>query len=200
MWLRLTTICSGCEGEGFEFVGAVGLSGEVCFCFSGVGFFACGKVGVFGVIEHQVFHAEHFGLLSGIECGAVVLVVGAELFAVAIEAEGFAEEPVAVAHIGFISLVERFVAQAHHALPVGHEQPESILHGFGGAQIEASHIHIIHHQLFTIVHFLQDDALAYGAVNFSRDKESANGFECVFHLAVAVNEEFARVFTFVDEW
>ena len=41
--------------------------------------------------------------------------------------------------------------------------------------------------------------LSVGAVNFSRDKESANGFECVFHLAVAVNEEFARVFTFVDE-
>ena len=151
-----------------------------------------GKVGVFGVVEHQVFHLKHFGLLSGIECCAVVLIVRAELFAVAIEAEGFAEEPVAVAHIGFIALVERFVAQAHHALSVGHEQPESILHGFGGAQIEASHIHIIHHQLFTIVHFLQDDALAYGAVNFSRDKESANGFECVFHFAVAVNEEFAR--------
>ena len=77
MWLRLTTICSGCEGEGFEFVGAVGLSGEVCFCFSGVGFFACGKVGVFGVIEHQVFHLKHFCLRSGIEGGAVVFIVGA---------------------------------------------------------------------------------------------------------------------------
>ena len=62
----------------------------MCFCFSGVGFFACGKVGVFGVVEHQIFHAEHFCLLSGIKCGAVVLVVGAELFAVFVEAEGFA--------------------------------------------------------------------------------------------------------------
>ena len=90
MWLRLTTICSGCEGDGFEFVRAVDLSGEVRFCFGGVGFFACGKVGVFGVVEHQVFHAEHFGLLAGIKGGAVVLVVGAELLTVFVEAEGFA--------------------------------------------------------------------------------------------------------------
>ena len=50
---------------------------EVDFGFGGVGGFACGEAGVFGVVEHQVFHSEHFGLLAGIEGGAVVFIVGA---------------------------------------------------------------------------------------------------------------------------
>ena len=50
---------------------------EVDFGFGGVGGFAVGEAGVFGVIEHQVFHLKHFCLLSGIEGGAVVFIVGA---------------------------------------------------------------------------------------------------------------------------
>lgn len=80
-----------CEGNGFEVVGAVGVAVEVDFGLGGVGCFACGEAGVFGVVEHQVFHAEHFGLLAGIEGGAVVLVVGAELLTVFVEAESLAE-------------------------------------------------------------------------------------------------------------
>ena len=60
---------------------------EVDVGFGGVGCFAVGEAGVFGVVEHQVFHAEHFGLLAGIKGGAVVLVVGAELLTVFVEAE-----------------------------------------------------------------------------------------------------------------
>lgn len=199
MWLRLGIIWSVCEGDGFEFVGAVGLACEVDFGFCGVGFFSCGEVGVFGVVEHQVFHFQYFCLLSGIERCAMVLFVGAELFAVAIEAECFAQKPVASHHVWLIALIERFIAQAHHALAIGHQQSEAILHGFGRTQVEARHFHIVHHQRFAIVHFLQDDAISYGTLYFLRDEESANGVERMPHFAIAIDGEMPRVLPFVNK-
>ena len=100
---------------------------EVDFGFGGVGGFACGEAGVFGVVEHQVFHAEHFGLLAGIEGGAVVLVVGAELLTVFVEAESLAEQPVAASHIFLVAWIVGLVAKAHHTLSVGHEHFKSEL-------------------------------------------------------------------------
>lgn len=190
--------CGLLEGEGFEFVGAVGVAGEVYLGFGCVGSLAGGEAGVFGVVEHEVFHAEFLGLLAGIECCAVVLVVGAELFAVFVEAECFAKQPVAIAHIFLVARVVGLVAEAHYALSVGHEHAEAVLRGLGGAEVETGHFHVVDQHEFAVVDFSQDDGVADSALNFARDEELANGGECVAHFLVAVNHE-ARVLSFVDE-
>lgn len=186
------------EGEGFELVGAVGVAGEMHLGFGCVGSLACGEAGVFGVVEHEVFHAKFLCLLAGVKGCAVVLVVGAELFSVFIEAECFAKQPVAIAHIFLVARVVGLVAEAHHALVVGHEHAEAVLRSLGGAEVETGHFHVVDQYEFAVVDFSQDDGVADGALNLAWDEELANGGECVTHFLVAVNHE-ARVLSFVDE-
>lgn len=188
-----------CEGEGFEVVGAVGGAVEVDFGFGGVGCFAVGEIGVFCVVEHQVFHAEHIGLLAGIEGGAVVLVVGAELLTVFVEAESLAEQPVAAAHIFLVAWIVGLVAQAHHTLSVGHEHFKSELRSLFRTQVEASHLHVVDHDFLAVGDFLQNDAVAYGTLNFSGNEQLANGDEGMAHLAIAVNHQLTGVLALMDE-
>lgn len=51
---------------------------EVLTCLGTIGFGACVKVCVLGMIEHQVLHAEFLSKHSGIERRAVVFLIGIE--------------------------------------------------------------------------------------------------------------------------
>ena len=98
---------------------------------------AMGQIGVFGMVEQEVFHTKLSGQATGIECRAVMLLIGLECVTVTIEAEGFGQQPVCSLDISAASLVVRLVAQADQRAAVGQSGPKTELLLFGGTDVEA---------------------------------------------------------------
>lgn len=74
---------------------------------------------IFSVPQNQMPRTEAFGEFAGIFDGAVVFFIRGEDFPVAVEAEGFVEEPVGATGKFFAERVQRFVAGQQTILPSG---------------------------------------------------------------------------------
>ena len=107
------------QGDDFFVVGDVEVALVVGEAFGLVAGFAGGEVGfVFGVPEDQVGDGEGLGQFAGVFYGAVVFFVGLEDVSVAVEAEGFVEEPGASGDVFFAEGVVGLVAGAAELLAV----------------------------------------------------------------------------------
>lgn len=84
---------------------------EVACSFFGIVLTAGREVAVLGMIEQQIADVQGSGKLTGFKCRTVMLLVGLEDFTVAVEAEGFAQQPVGSLHTGTVGSIERLVTQ-----------------------------------------------------------------------------------------
>ena len=166
--------------------------------FGGVGGGAGIEVGVLGVVEDEVFHAEFLGQHTGVEGGTVALLVGVEDEAVLVETEGFAHQPVAVACIGFTLHTVGLIAQAHEALSVRQFGLKAVLFDLGRSDVKEGHLHVVNVNRFTVVHLAQNDGLADGIKDFARNHQFAHRVECIFHHIVAVDAERPLVLALKD--
>ena len=82
---------------------------------------------IFSVPQNQMPRTEAFGEFAGIFDGAVVFFIRGEDFPVAVEAEGFVEEPVGATGKFFAERVQRFVARAADDLAVRQHGAEAEL-------------------------------------------------------------------------
>lgn len=186
-----------CECYRLKVVGHMDCAGEVLCCFGAVGDAPCGEVPVFGVVEQQMFHSQLLCQAAGIQCRAVVFLVGVEKLSVAIQAECFAHEPVAAAHIALARGLEWLIAQAHKALSVGQDGAEAILLCLGRGDVEKREWHRGNVDVLAVVHLLQNDSVANGACNLVGHHEPAHGVDGLNNQVVAVDGERAVEFSLV---
>lgn len=100
---------------------------------------ACGQRLVFGVVQQQVLHTQLGCHGSGVPGSAVKLLVGLEHFAVLIQAERLAHEPVGTARNRVVGPVARLVAHAHQRGSSRHYGMEAKLLFLVRKHVEALH-------------------------------------------------------------
>ena len=186
------------EVDGFEVVGDDDAAGEVAGGLGGVSLVPCGQMGVLGVVEQQVFHAQLLSRLPGIEGSGVIFLIGVELRAVAVEAERLAQQPVGLAGILLGHRVVGLVAQAGYALAVGQDGTEAELLGLDGANVEKSDLHVVDGESFAVGNLAQDNGVVERAANFPRHGEAADGAHGIGHFSVAVDGERCCVAALVN--
>ena len=93
---------------------------------------------------------QRLGQTGRVEHRAVVLLVGLELFAVSIQTEGFAHQPVSALGILLAQWVVWLVAQAADSLTVGQQGGEAKLALFGGMDVEALQAQVAHFKAVSI--------------------------------------------------
>ncbi len=181
------------EVEGFQVVGDEDGTLVVLGGLGGVGGSAGVEVGVLGVVEDEVLYAKFLGQHACIEGRTVAFLVGVKDEAVLIEAEGLAHQPITVAGIGFALHGVRFVTEAHEALPVRQLGLEAILFDLGRCDVKEGDLHVIDVHRFAVAHLAQNDGLADGIEDFTRNHEFAHRVERVAHHVVAVDGEGSLV-------
>ena len=189
----------GLEEDGVEVVGDHDVAAKGLFGLGGEVLPTGGKVGVLTVVEQEVLHLELCSDLCRIEHGAVVLLIGPELLALGIEAEGLAQQPVATTHKPFGALVVGFIAQTDYPHSVWKCSGKAKLFFLGGTNVEEIHLHVVDLEMLAIGHLAHHDAVAYGTTDFLVEHEVAHGEQGMTRLVVAINSERRLIFALVDE-
>lgn len=183
--------------NGLDVIGHVDGACEVLCGLGSVAQPACSEVGVFGVVEHQMFHAQLLSQTSRIEGGRVMLLVGIKLLAILVEAECFAQQPVGSACPGLALLTVRLIAQAGQSLSVGQQSTEAELLGLGRPDVKGCDRHVVDLKLLAMLDLAQNDGLVECAVDFARHHQATHGAQGMCHLVVAIDVERAVEFALV---
>ena len=133
---------------------------------------------VFRMPQNQIRDVKFGSKLTGIPDRAVMLFIWLEMFAFAIQAEGFMQQPVTAFHIRTAERIVRLITCAGQPTAVREEDGESILSGLGGVDIKKGHIIVQNMAGLSVADSDQMDAFPDCAVEFvleSQPTEGVNG-------------------------
>ena len=165
--------------------------------FRRVGILPVGQVLVLRVPEHQIGDVQLLCQPAGIHDRAVVLFVGLEAVALAVQAERLMEQPLGAFDPGQQRFMVRLVARKGKLHAVVHPHPVAELFCLGGTDVKKCEAVPQDLSFVAAFHHMEQDTVVKMRREFFPDGQAGEGLDGIYQLPVAVNMQIAFIVSLI---
>ena len=165
----------------------------VFLSLGGIPFLPVGQILVLGVPEDEIRDAEFLCQFTGVHDGAVMFLVGLELFPLAVQAESLVEQPPGAPDIGQQGFAVGFVAGESQVHAVIHMNTAAELLFLRRTDIEEGKTVAKNFFLLPVLNNMEEDAFVEMGREFFPYGQAGEGLDGVHQLTVAVYVQIAFI-------